>query len=239
MIFIGIIDPSIGDSKELVETHIKWCREYCAKLDEPFIVYQISGERCAESFMEKLYNIICNEENWKNTIYLYYFCHGIQKGDKEYIQLSPNVLVEDYRITRLYFNNRVKYLTVFYECCHGQGLYEPDALCYIPPPKTLWNVNISHHAEGSKLQYYRNNITVICTSLSTEISLVGLRNDMKLVSLATDTLKTLGNMGYNPNPFFNPVKTVVNFVNNMLRGKTNGKQNMTVNSPNLLINWFG
>lgn len=239
MIFIGIVDPSIGDTKQLVATHIAWCQGYCKATGDTLQTAVLSRFTTAEDFLSQLSTILCTSENYKQTIYLYYFCHGIRRDGVDYIQLNQTAYVRDTTLTELYYKNNVTHLTVFYECCHGQGLYEPTDKCFMAKPANLWNVNVAVKGAHSELMaYYRNNITIICCSLETEKSLAGMTPDQSVHTLVTDILLKLPEAGLNANPFLNTTKKVLEYVNSRLRELTEGKQNMIIYSPNLLINWF-
>lgn len=239
MIFIAIVDPSIGNSENLVKTHMKWCYEYANAHKEQFRQHVVTRIESPEAFIKSLQSVLYNKNYYNETIYLYYFCHGIRKDGVDYLRFGNNIFIRDSAVTEVYFRNCVRHLTVFYECCHSQGLYEPTERCYIDVPRILQNVNISCNSSSEKdIRYYKNNITVICTSLITEQSMAGFDIDGNIHTQITDILLTLKSIGLNENPFFNKISTVVDYVNTQLFVSMKGKQNMIVFSPNLLINWF-
>ena len=241
MIFIAIVDPQIGNCQRLIEIHSNWCKEVAKRLNEQFTMHIISNIKSENDIISPLNQILTNPNNYKNTIYLYYFCHGIRKDNKDYLKFGNNVFIRDDGITYLYFLNNVRHLTVFYECCHSQGLYEPTEMCYMEDqPATLYNVNVAFKSSKNNTPlYYKNNITIICTSLVNEKSLAGVDSQNNLRTQVTDILTTLkDNKNFNPNPYLNKVSNVIDYVNDVLKISMNGKQNMIVYSPNLLINWF-
>ncbi|GAB1221235.1 hypothetical protein ENUP19_0072G0007 [Entamoeba nuttalli] len=65
--------------------------------------------------------------------------------DREAIKLNEKSYIRDTQITHLLFNNNVKHVTVFFECCHSGRFFQHDESCIFHTDRIIKNPILDYH----------------------------------------------------------------------------------------------
>ncbi|GAB1220789.1 hypothetical protein ENUP19_0058G0030 [Entamoeba nuttalli] len=73
--------------------------------------------------------------------------------DREAIKLNEKSYIRDTQITHLLFNNNVKHVTVFFECCHSGRFFQPDESCIFHTDRIIKNPILDYHYNEDNNKY--------------------------------------------------------------------------------------
>lgn len=235
MIFIGIIDPNVANVNAGLEQQIAWIREVTMKREgkEPVVrVYRTrkddKEENIAWPVLNMLYETLTSPSNMRQSVYIYFNTHGITEATGESIELNKLSYISDREITDLLFKNTVDHVSVFFECCHSAGFFDPNIGNVMRTNREIFTPGYAYTID--KDGYYsvwKSNITVFNTSLKEQKSYEITDNETG-AGLATLELQKLGN----------PFKYMPLYVANWLNDRIGTKQYATVQTTTLIPKWF-
>lgn len=238
MQFIGIIDPHIGEINKGLDQQIYWCKQWANKHKCPYtqdIIYTKIDKRKGEdidissSVMNLIQMYLVNRERKYKYIYMYFNTHGISDEDGEAIKLNEKSYIRDTQITHLLFNNNVKHVTVFFECCHSGGMFQPDESCIFHTDRIIKNPTVEYqYNEDNRYSIWKSNITVFSTSLKEQRS-YQMNQENKGYGYATQKMTEL-----EKSPFDYTPEYVVNWLNKQI----GEEQYANVKSSTLIPSWF-
>lgn len=236
MIFFGIVDPQVANANLGLEQQIAWCRDYCMRHGISFsqpIILETRNNGVQDDITLLTINIlrdVLSEKNADELVYIYFNTHGITEKEGESIELNKMSYIPDSMITRILFENRVKHVTVFFECCHSAGFFDPDEkYARVESHEVLFLPGYNYqYCEPHTFIYWPNNITVFNTSLVEQESFEITRDNIGY-GLATLKLKDFGK-----NPLDVDPETVALWLNTHI----GEEQYATVECTNLNKTWF-
>ncbi|EDR24660.1 hypothetical protein EDI_087080 [Entamoeba dispar SAW760] len=209
MQFIGIIDPEIGEINKGLDQQITWCKQWANNhnyLYKQDIIFTKIDKRKGED--------IDISSSVMNLIQLY-----LVNRERKYKT----------QITHLLFNNNVRHVPFFFECCHSGGLFQPDESCIFHTDRIIKNPTLDYHYnEDNSYSMWKSNITVFSTSLKEQRS-YQLNEENKGYGWATQKISELEKSPFDYTPIY-----VVNWLNKQI-GK---EQYAIVQSSTLIPTWF-
>lgn len=173
MIFFGIVDPQVSNANLGLEQQIAWCRDYCVQhrvsFEQP-IILETRNDGIQEDITRltvSLLKDVLSEKNADKLVYIYFNTHGITEKEGESIELNKMSYISDRTITEILFENKVQHVTVFFECCHSAGFFEPsDKYARAESHEIVFLPRYNYQfREPRTFIYWPNNITVFNTSL--------------------------------------------------------------------------
>ena len=239
MIFIGIVDPLISKDNLGLKQQLEWIKEYCNKngMRPPMVeIYktrddQGNQEDISNKITDLLKSILLNNRYLNESVYLYVNTHGITEEQGESLELNKKSYIPDSVITALFYNNKVKHLTVFFECCHSGGFFQKSENHIIKTKRFMLIPGYNYCLDESGFyNLERNNILVFNTSLQEQKSYqMSNEGNQEGIGLATLKLKEL-----KKNIFEEPPEFICQWLNKQI----GEEQYSNIQTTKFIPKWF-